>query len=148
MVLGQKMFLLPEGGGAVVRQTRTYEKLMKMSCSTLHSALIIRSTEGRHDDGGLCENCVSMHAHLHHHGGVGHVCPPLLRPGPAHQRIGLVVVHGEVAKPRELLLDLPHGLDLLLEDGQGGTAPLQEARKGSPGFPGTAPSRWLTQTRS
>lgn len=65
--------------------------------------------------------------HLHHHGGVGHVRPPLLRSGPALQRISLVVVHGEVAKARELLLDLPHGLDLLLEDGQGGPAPLEEA---------------------
>lgn len=62
--------------------------------------------------------------HLHHHGSVGHVSPPLLRSGPAYQRISLVVVHGEAVKPREQLLDLPHSLNLLLEDGQGGATPL------------------------
>lgn len=70
-----------------------------------------------------------MRPHLHQHGGVGHVGPPALRSGPAHQRIGLVVVDGEAAKAGELVLDLPHSLQLLLEDGQGGPAPLQEAGK-------------------
>lgn len=97
----------------------------------------------------MMEVCVKTAwvSHLHHHGGVGHVCPPLLRSGPAHQGIGLVVVHGEVAKRREVLLDLPHRPNLLLEDGQGGPAPLQDASHGSSGgFLGTAPSLWLTQT--
>lgn len=80
----------------------------------------------RHDDGSLREKS----PHLHHHGGVGHVSPPLLRAGPAHQRVGLVIVHRKVAEPWELLLDLPHGLNLLLENGQGGTSPLQEPSKG------------------
>lgn len=70
--------------------------------------------------------------HLHHHGGVGHVSPPLLRPGPAHQRVGLIVVQGEAAEPGEPLLDLPHGLDLLLEDGQRVASPLKDGNGRSP----------------
>lgn len=81
-----------------------------------------------------------MRPHLHHHGGVGHVCPPALRCGPAHQRIGLVVVDGEAAEAGEGLLDLPHGLQLLLEDGQGGPAPLQEAGKVGPRKPEPNPA--------
>lgn len=64
--------------------------------------------------------------HLHHHGGVGHISPPLLRPGPAHQRISLIVVHGEVTELCEACLDFLHGLDLLLEDGPGGASPLKD----------------------
>lgn len=64
--------------------------------------------------------------HLHHHGSVGHVSPPLLRPGPAHQRISLIIVHREAAEPGEPLLDLPHSLDLLLQDGQGVASSLKD----------------------
>lgn len=81
-----------------------------------------------------------MRPHLHQHGGVGPVGPPALRGGPAHQRIGLVVVDGEAAETGEPLLDLPHGLQLLLEDGQGGPAPLQETGNVGPRTPEPNPA--------
>lgn len=57
--------------------------------------------------------------HLYHHCSIGHISPPLLRPGPPYQRISLVIVNRQAAKLRETLLDLSYSLDLLLDDGEG-----------------------------
>lgn len=73
----------------------------------------------------------SRSPHLHHHRSVGRISPPLLRPGPAHQRISLIVVNREAAEPGEALLDLPHCLDLLLEDGQGVASSLKDGNRKS-----------------
>lgn len=67
--------------------------------------------------------------HLDHHGGIGHISPPFLRPGPAHQRISLIIVNWEAVEPRKTLLDLLHCLDLLLQDGQRVSSALKEATK-------------------
>ena len=57
--------------------------------------------------------------YLDHHGRVGDVGPPRQGPGPAHHGVRLVVVDGEAPEQGEPILDLLHGLHLLLQDGQG-----------------------------
>lgn len=58
--------------------------------------------------------CPRSPSHLHHHGGVSDIGPPLKGLGPAHQRVGLIIEQGPGPEPRESLADLLHGLDLLL----------------------------------
>lgn len=72
---------------------------------------------------------ILLHSHLHHHRSVGYIGPPLLRSGPAHQRIRLIIVNREASETGETLLDLAHCLDLLLEDGQGIASSLRSTNR-------------------
>ena len=74
---------------------------------------------------GLPRGRAWRQAHLHDHGSVGHVGPPGLRQGPAHQRVGLVVVNGGVRELGEEPLYLPHDRRLLLQDVDGAARALR-----------------------